>query len=169
MSTGLIATLSLHSTHKIEEAQVMFAMSRAVKYGAVALVAALIMIAMPAPSHARTGAVRITITRAGFIFGVAGGRGTLRYMGKTYPLSIGGVSVGTFGVASADLVGRAYHLRRAQDIAGTYTALSAGVAVAGGARTARLRNSNGIVMELRGRQVGLEISLDLSGMTVSMQ
>ena len=147
----------------------MFAMSRAVKYGAVALVAALIMIAMPAPSHAQTGAVRITITRAGFIFGVAGGRGTLRYRGKTYPLSIGGMSVGTFGAASADLVGRAYHLRRPQDIAGTYTALSAGVAVAGGARTARLRNSNGVVMELRGRQVGLELSLDLSGMSVSMQ
>lgn len=147
----------------------MLGMSRVMKYSAAALVAALVLVAMPAPSEAKTGTVRITITRAGFIFGVAGGNGTLRYMGRNYPLTIGGVSVGTFGVASADLVGRAYHLRRPEDIAGTYTALSAGVSIAGGARTARLRNSNGVVMELRGRQVGLELSLDLSGMTVSLR
>lgn len=142
---------------------------RVMKYAAIALVAALVLAASPVPSQAETAAVQLRITRAGFIVGVAGGNGVLRYHGRSYPLTIGGVSVGTFGAASADLVGHAYHLRGPQSIAGTYTALSAGVAIAGGGRTARLRNSNGVVLELRGRQVGLELSLDLSGMTISMR
>ncbi len=79
------------------------------------------------------------------------------------------MSVGTIGVSSADFVGRAYNLRSPGDIAGTYTAVGAGLAIAGGARVARLRNANGVVLELRGRQVGFELAVDLSGMTVSMR
>jgi hypothetical protein len=80
-------------------------------------------------------------------------------------ITIGGICVGTFGLTRADLVGRTYNLRTAWDIAGTYTAVGAGVAIAGGAKTARLQNSNGVVMALRGRRVGIEFSIDLSGMT----
>ena len=79
------------------------------------------------------------------------------------------MSIGTFGAASADLVGRTTNLRRASDIIGTYTAVGAGVAIAGGATAARLQNQNGVVVEVRGRQVGLEASLNLSGMSVSMR
>jgi len=147
----------------------MFAIPRAMKCGAAALIGAFMLVALPTPSQAQTGTVRMTITRAGFIFGVASGTGVLRYKGKSYPLSIGGLSVGTFGASSSDLVGRAYRLRGPGSIAGTYTAVSAGVAIAGGGRTARLRNSNGVVIELHGRQIGLELSLDLSGMSVSMR
>ncbi|MGB8175470.1 MAG: hypothetical protein WCF29_10730, partial [Pseudolabrys sp.] len=95
--------------------------------------------------------------------------GTLVFHGRTYPLSVGGLSVGTFGAATADVVGRAFNLRRAQDIVGTYTAVGAGVAIAGGATAARLRNQNGVVIEVRGRQIGLEASLNLSGMSVAMR
>ena len=147
----------------------MFTIPHAIKAAAAAVIAALVLAALPAPSYAGTGTVRITITRAGFIFGVAGGSGVLRYNGKTYPLRIGGLSVGTFGAATADLVGHAYRLRGARSIAGVYSAVSAGLSIAGGSRTARLQNSNGVIMDLRGRQVGFELSLDLSGMNVSLQ
>ena len=73
------------------------------------------------------------------------------------------------GVASADVRGRALNLRRASDIVGTYTALGAGLAIAGGARTARLQNSNGVILELSGRQVGFEASLSLGGLTIAMR
>jgi len=142
---------------------------RTMKYGAVALIAAAMLLAAVPSSNAATGSVRITVTRAGFIVGVGGGSGTLRFANRSYPLSVGGVSVGTLGVSQTDLVGRAYHLRRPEDIVGTYTAVGAGLAVAGGARVARLRNANGVVLELRGRQVGFEVSIDLSGMNVSMR
>jgi hypothetical protein len=133
------------------------------------MAAAVMLAAAPTLAQAQTGSVRITLTRVGFIVGVGGGSGTLSYGGRNYALRIGGVSVGTFGATTADLVGRAYNLRLASDIAGTYTAVSAGVAVAGGARTARLQNANGVVLELRGRQIGLEFSIDLSGMSIAMR
>ena len=142
---------------------------RTMKYGAVVLMAAVMLLAVAAPSNAATGTVRVTVTRAGFIIGVGGGSGTLRFANRSYPLSVGGISVGTLGISQVDFVGRAYHLSRPQDIVGTYTAVGAGLAIAGGARVARLRNANGVVLELRGRQVGFEVSLDLSGMTVSLR
>ena len=142
---------------------------RAMKYGAAVLMAAIMLVAVASPSDAATGTVRVTVTRAGFIIGIGGGSGTLQFANRSYPLSVGGISVGTLGVSSADFVGRAYHLRRPEDIAGTYTAVGAGLAIAGGARVARLRNANGVVLELRGRQVGFEVAIDLSGMNVSMR
>lgn len=142
---------------------------RAMKCCAVVVAAAVMLAAVASPSNAATGSVRVTVSRAGFIIGIGGGNGTLRFAGRTYPFSVGGVSVGTIGVSSADFVGRAYHLRSPGDIAGTYTAVGAGLAIAGGARVARLRNANGVVLELRGRQVGFELAVDLSGMTVSMR
>ena len=147
----------------------MFGISRVVKSGAAALVAALMLVAVALPSYADTGSVRFRVTRAGFIVGAGGGTGVLVFHGKSYPLSVGGLSVGMIGAASADVVGRAYNLRRAQDIVGTYTAVGAGVAIAGGGTAARLQNANGVVMEVRGRQVGFEASLNLSGMSVSMR
>lgn len=151
------------------EEAMMFGISRALKCALAVFAAALMLVLATLPSQAASGSVRLHITKAGFIVGVGGGRGTLNFQGRSYPLSIGGVSVGTFGASSADLVGRASNLRRPEDIAGTYTAVAAGVAVAGGAKTARLRNSNGVLLEVRGRQVGLELSIDLSGMSISMR
>ena len=147
----------------------MFDISRMMKCAAVVFAAAIMMFAATLPSQAASGTVRLHITRAGFIVGVGGGTGTLHFHGKNYPLQIGGVSVGTLGVSSADLVGRAHNLRHPQDIAGTYTAVGAGLAIAGGGQTARLRNSNGVVLEVRGRQVGFAVSIDLSGLQISMR
>ncbi|MFY9599697.1 MAG: hypothetical protein WB540_18005 [Pseudolabrys sp.] len=120
-------------------------------------------------SDADTGSVRLRITKVGFIVGVGGGSGTLNFKGRSYRLSIGGVSAGTIGAAGADLVGTASNLRTAADIAGTYSAISAGVAVAAGAKAVTLQNSNGVVLQLHGRQVGFEASLSLSGLTISLQ
>ena len=144
----------------------MFGLSRATKVCA-ALVAATFM--LTAASYADTGTVRVRINKVGFIVGVGGGSGVLTFKGKQYRFSVGGVSAGTIGVAGADLVGTATNMRSPGDIVGTYSAASASVAVAGGAKAVTLQNSNGVVLTLRGRQVGLEASLSLSGLTISMQ
>src|SRR4029453_10299399 len=130
------------------------------------MVAAIMLTTAPSRSYAETGSVRLKITKVGFIVGVGGGSGTLPFRVKTYRLSIGGVSAGTIGAAGADLVGTASNLRTAADIAGTYSAVSGGVAVGGGAKGATLRNANGVVLQLQGRQVGFDASLSLSGLTI---
>jgi hypothetical protein len=135
----------------------------------LALVLALLFVAAATPSEAATGTVRITVTKAGFIVGVGGGSGVLVFKGRRYPIKAGGISAGTFGVASADLVGRAYNLRTAADIEGTYSAVGASVAVAGGGKVARIQNSRGVVLELSGKQIGFDLSINLGGLTVSLQ
>ena len=93
----------------------------------------------------------------------------MTYHGRHYPFTVSGIGVGMIGASSANLTGRAYNLRGPSDIAGTYTAMGAGVALAGGVKAVRLQNSNGVVLELRGRQVGVEASASLSGMSIAMQ
>jgi hypothetical protein len=147
----------------------MLSLIRTAKLCAAFVVTAVMLTGVPSQSYAETGSVRLKITKVGFIVGVGGGSGVLHFKGKNYRLSIGGVSAGTIGAAGADLVGTASNLRTAADIAGTYSAVSAGVAVAGGAKAATLQNSNGVVLQLQGRQVGLEASLSLGGLTISLQ
>ena len=107
--------------------------------------------------------------KVGFIVGAGGGSGTLSYHGKTYRLSVGGVSLGSLGVASADLVGTASNLHRPSDIAGTYGAAGAGFTFVGGGQVATLQNEKGVVLTLQGRQVGFQASLGLAGMTISLR
>ena len=123
-------------------------------------------LAVAAPS----GTIEFTLYKAGFIVGGAGGSGTLKFKGKQYPLSIGGVSLGaTIGVSKAELIGEVYNLKNPSDIEGTYTAGQASVAIAGGAKVAELKNSKGVVLKVKGKQVGLELALDLSGMEISLK
>lgn len=122
------------------------------------------------PARAGSGAVAIEIYKAGFIVGVSGGKGTLTLDGKSYNLSIGGVSLGaTIGASKAELIGQAENISKPSDIEGTYTAVQAGVAAAGGTKTAQLKNSKGVILKLKGKQIGLEFSLDLSGLQISLK
>ncbi|MDF2810900.1 MAG: hypothetical protein K0S56_1931 [Microvirga sp.] len=125
---------------------------------------------LAAPVWAATGTVSIEIAKVGFIVGVGGGRGTLVFQGRRYPLRVGGLSFGaTIGVSKADLVGTAHNLRRASDIAGTYTAIGAGVAAGGGASGIRLQNAKGVVLDLRGRNIGLELNASVSGVEIDLR
>ena len=140
-------------------------------FSAIRLVAVsltiLVSLISPSSSQAPSGTVRIEIVSGGFIIAVAAGSGSFFYQGREYPLGIGGLSIGaTIGAAKTELIGRVYNLNNVSDIAGTYTVREAGLAIAGGKKYARLINSKGVVLRLRGRQIGLEATLDLSGMEI---
>jgi hypothetical protein len=120
-------------------------------------------------AEAATGSVAMHIASAGFIFGVTGGSGTLTFAGRQYPLSIGGIRAGALiGISAADLVGTASNLHAPGDIAGIYSAVGAGLSVAGGRTAAQLSNANGVVLRVRGRQIGFSFSIDLAGMSISL-
>ena len=120
-------------------------------------------LAQPKPD----GTIEFEIYKAGFIIGGSGGTGKLTYKGKTYPLSIGGVSLGaTIGITKAELHGEVYNLKSVNDITGTYGAAQAGFAVAGGNKVADLKNTKGVQIKVRGKQVGLALEADLSGLQI---
>ena len=136
----------------------------------VAAVVAFALLAFSPGAQAANGTVQLELYKAGFIVGGSGGKGTLKLAGKSYPLEIGGVSLGaTIGFSKAELIGEVLNIKQPSDIEGVYTAGQAGVAVAGGAKVAELKNSKGVVMKVKGKQIGLEFSLDLSGMEITLK
>jgi hypothetical protein len=137
---------------------------------ATLLVAAGTLLFANLAAAAPDGTIEITLYKAGFIVGGSGGSGTLKFKGKEYPLNIGGVSLGaTIGVSKAELIGEVNNMKAPGDIEGTYAAGQAGVAVAGGAKVAELKNSKGVVLKVKGKQIGLELALDLSGLQISLK
>jgi len=46
----------------------------------------------------------------GFIVGVGGASGIVRFHGEDYPIEVSGLKVGTIGVSGYDLDGRVFHL-----------------------------------------------------------
>jgi hypothetical protein len=147
----------------------MFSFSRVMKLGTACVAAVTLLLAASMPSHAQSGTVRLHIVKAGFIVGVGGGNGWLYYHGHHYRLSIGGIGIGSLGIAAVDLVGTASNLRSPYDIAGTYGAAGAGAAIVGGAQVATLQNEKGVVIRVHGVQAGFQISLGLAGMTITLR
>ncbi len=127
-------------------------------------------VSIPTASQAETGSIRAVFTRGGFIIGVGGGQGVLTFRGHHYPFTVSGMSFGaTIGASTTEVVGRARHLHSPGDLAGTYSAIGAGIAVAGGAGGVVLQNARGVVLELHGVRVGLELSAAVGGVTITMR
>lgn len=122
------------------------------------------------PSRADMGQVAVIFTKGGFIVGVGGGEGVLRYRGRTYPFTVSGMSVGfTIGASTTKLVGRAINLRGPASIEGTYAVVGAGGAVAAGAGGVQLQNGNGVILQLSGPKVGAEVSAAVGGVTIRLK
>lgn len=140
----------------------------ALRFAFIALLA-LVGASIATPSHAQ-GTIHIKILKGGWIVGASAGNGTLTLGGRSYPVSVGGLSAGlVFGGSATDFRGTVSNIRSPQDINGVYAAIGAGAVAAGGARVIQLQNSRGVVLRLRGVQVGLMVNLDLSGMTIALR
>jgi hypothetical protein len=140
-----------------------------VKKAAALLCALLILAAASTFSYAQNGTLRLNVFKVGFIVGVGGGTGTFTYEGNAYPLTIGGLGIGTIGLADVQLVGTATNLRSPADIAGTYAAAGAGGAFITGAQVATLQNEKGVIITLQGVEVGFDVNIGLAGMTIALQ
>ena len=136
----------------------------------IVALAAILTASVFSSARADEGVVRISFIKAGWIIGGSVGNGTLTFHGRTYRLSVGGLSYGlTFGGSQTDLYGRVRNIYHPSDIEGVYGAGSAGAAVVRGAQAVVLTNQKGAVLELAGRQTGLIVNLDLSGMALSLK
>ncbi|MGA8889328.1 MAG: hypothetical protein WB489_22000, partial [Pseudolabrys sp.] len=98
-----------------------------------ALIALTVATGLATAAYADSGRIRFNVIKAGFVFGGSGGKGTLAFHGRYYPLAIGGVSWGfTFGASATDFVGTVSNIRRPSDVNGVYGAAGAGAAVGPG-------------------------------------
>lgn len=114
--------------------------------------------------------ISFSVLKGGWVIGASAGRGVMRCPGRSYPITIGGLSAGlVFGGSETRFHGRAVFPHSPYDVAGAYGAAGAGGAVIVGAQVITLRNEKGATLTLSGRQIGLQVNLDLSGLAISMQ
>ena len=134
------------------------------------LLAIATLVGLASGAKADDGSINIRIFKAGFILGGSVGEGTLTFRGRRYPLSIGGLSYGfTFGASETRFRGTVRNIRRPSDVSGVYAQGGAGASVGVGAQVIVLANQKGAVLELAGEQNGLIVSLDLSGLALSLK
>ena len=138
-----------------------------------ATLAATVMLAgigLSSTAQAETCSISFTVIKAGWVVGGSGGSGALRCGGRTYPFSIGGLSYGImFGASETRFTGTATFRDSPRNVAGVYGAGGVGGAVGRGAQVMVLTNDKGTTLSLTGRQVGLQINADLSGLAISMR
>ncbi|HWE20105.1 MAG TPA: hypothetical protein VG758_23485 [Hyphomicrobiaceae bacterium] len=135
-----------------------------------AVIALVVLAGLSSSSLADSGTVRLTIYKAGWIIGGSGGNGVLYFRGRTYRLSTGGLDYGlVFGGSKTVLHGTVRNIKRPSDVAGVYGAAGVGLAIIRGARAIVLTNQRGAVLELSGRQVGLLVNADLSGLAITLE
>lgn len=131
---------------------------------------ALIGGGLSSAAYADSGRVNFTVLKGGWFIGGSGGSGTLTFRGRSYPLAIGGVSAGlVFGGSQTRYTGTVSNIRSPRDVSGVYGAVGAGGAVGVGAQVLTLRNEKGAVLRLSGRQVGLQLNADVSGLTITVR
>jgi len=138
----------------------------AVQLLAIALMA-FVAGGLASPVKADTGDVQMVFTKGGVVLGAGRGHGVLSIRGHRYPFQVSGISIGfTFGASTARLSGKAMNLVRPSDIQGSYRLISAGAALAAGAGGVQLQNERGVVLQLSGARVGIELSVAVGGVTV---
>jgi hypothetical protein len=101
--------------------------------------------------------------------GYSWGKGVLTYEGKEYPFKVSGLSVVDVGISKATSSGKVYNLKKLEDFNGNYTAGSAEGTLAGGAGVLKMKNQNGVEIELVSTTQGVNLKLALEGVKITLE
>lgn len=116
-----------------------------------------------------SGYVEMTQFQAAYLGSGNAGNGTLRFQGRTYPFTVGGLGVGGIGISKIEARGEVYGLNRLSDFPGAYVQGRYGFALgnaSGG--DLYLKNENGVVMRLVAKRQGLMLSLGGDAVVINM-
>jgi hypothetical protein len=143
---------------------------RRLQIGLVGIVGLVVVLAGFAAAQGEAPNATLSLSEGSVAAGIgfAWGAGTLTYQGKTYPVRVGGLSVGDVGVTRVSATGKVYHLAELSNFSGTYTAVGVGGTLGGGGGVTAMRNQNGVVIELTGATQGLNIKLSVEGVRLTL-
>ena len=103
--------------------------------------------------------------------GYTWGHGTL-YNSKDQkqdPFKLSGVSIADVGGAGINAEGEVYNLTSPADLAGNYSAVTAGMTIIEGGSVAYLKNEKGVVIKLHSQTGGLRFNLSANGMHITLK
>jgi hypothetical protein len=111
--------------------------------------------------------VNLNVTQATIGLGVSWGDGTLHFKGKDYKFKVKGLNMVGLGVTSINAKGDVYNLQKLDDFPGTYYGVEAGATVIKGSAGMVLKNSTGVVLNLKSEQTGAALKLGNEGLSIS--
>lgn len=136
----------------------------------LAAVALLAMVAPGAAQETPSGTVEITTWTAAAGLGGARGDGVLTLAdGKKYGISVENIKVGAVGVSYVQATGEVYNLKQVQDMEGNFVEGEAGIAVIFGVSGMTMKNDQGVVINLRATQWGVNVTLGFGGMYIRVK
>ncbi len=121
-------------------------------------------------ARADSGTIRFAVLKGGWFVGASGGDGALFFHDKVYPVTVGGLSAGlVFGASRTSFSGTVTHIRSPYDVSGVYVAVGGGAALGAGGQVIVLQNEKGARLTLSGKQIGLQVNVDLSGLAITVK
>jgi hypothetical protein len=147
----------------------MFKIRTVSKFALFLFVGALATTAISGEARKPSGRVTMESRSIAAGVGVTWGDGKLSFKGKDYPFSINGLSVVDWGISKASATGDVYNLTDVSKFAGTYLAAEAGFTLAGGAGGITMRNSEGVIINLRSTSRGASLTLGPAGLSIAMK
>ncbi len=111
--------------------------------------------------------VTIKVTQAAVGLGLTWGDGTLNFKGKKYKFKVSGLNLIALGVTSINAKGDVYNLKKLSDFPGKYFGVEAGATLVKGSAGLVLKNTQGVVLNLKSEQKGAELQLGNEGLSIS--
>jgi hypothetical protein len=137
---------------------------------AACLLASGFALAQERPQGAPSATVSFEQIQVAYIGSGSAGQGTLKFGGKAYPITVGGLGVGGLGVSTLKASGAVYGLKQREDFAGAYVQLRKGWALGDqGKGTLWLQNDKGVTMKLKVQRRGLQLSLGADGVIIGFK
>jgi hypothetical protein len=115
------------------------------------------------------GTIKISSGSVAIGIGWSWGKGTLTYKGKEYPLSVKGLSIGKVGITGATASGEVHNLKSLKDFDGNYTAVGAGITLAGGRSAVTMSNQNGVRVRVISTNRGVDLTLGGGGVDLRIK
>ena len=134
----------------------------------------LAMVALLAPlasaeDKAPDATIRLSEGTVAAGIGWSWGKGTLSYMGKTYPLKVSGITVAEVGITQAEASGHVYNLKSIEDFNGIFASAGAEGTAGKGAGVSSLRNPKGVVINLKSETKGANIKIAAEGLKLEIE
>jgi hypothetical protein len=137
----------------------------------VALAAMVALLAGPALADDKKPDATLRLSEGTVAAGIgwSWGHGELNFGGKTYKFKVDGLSVAEVGITKAEATGSVYNLKGIEDFEGVYAAAGAEGTAGKGAGVSSLRNSKGVVINLKSETKGANIKIAGEGLKLKLE
>ncbi len=138
----------------------------------VSIILALVFFCAAGPLGAESsgrpdGTVMIHATRVAIGVGITKGEGYLRYKGDDFRFKVTGLSAVGLGISTLNATGDVYNLGSLKDFPGTYFGFEGGGTFIEGSKGLVIKNSKGVVLNLKAEKEGMDLKLGNEGLKIS--